>query len=394
MTPISAASRQSANAFVEAMTDLRLLRWLRDQGPAIRLLVSADLLEPIRHKMRARRSLIQNVEEAEDFDPGVRHLLILDSANARYNCKRLRARHPDLQVDDVIMDIVPRLMVDAAGLAPMAADDAPTMDIGALQAVFYAAPGSEVEAMTATLSHAGLGRALVVLPIIVRRWAQHSPQFSLLRFLAMVLATVSDDAPWNAVIYTNHAMEVLDARGQSLAPWARRVRAASIKLIGYQMRDRLVQSVLAHQYQGRAYGSVLAMDAKALGNLKERPYSFLPVLKQLTDVVASYTLFSRRFSNYDRLLVLTHEDFQREPVSVLETICDFLGLQPGQNPDAPDFSLIYQKFPALEDQALRFGWDMIDELGLHANDQGTLLPLSQQIFQRDAGRSPLRKPDD
>jgi len=390
------------------------IRWLRQLGfgqivAALKegqiIAVDATLVPILREGWPRKADHFQPVDALLASPPTEGQILIWLQQRTRQTVRRLRALAPGAQIVDAVHDLLPRLIVPGADRAangmPVADWTVPVLPSAtpapasasapahdqSLDAPVYilAGPGSEVELLTGTLSHAAILSPVEVFPTALQRLIAGGMELSLLRFLSGVLAAHAahaTDGLTGLIIRCDALVSLVDGTPLGHPRFARRMNRAGVCLVHWEMRDKCRQLVLAQHYQDRPQPSVYSMSEDERLALKQRGYAYFRLLEFVPGVLGADYAITRRLGNQDRLLAISYEDFRRQPASVIETVSTHIERRPTALVPEPDVDLTVRHCPDLEARALRLTRDLVDGLGLHTSPSGSLLPYGHSMITR------------
>lgn len=325
-----------------------------------------------------------------------RRIFVFSRTNEWALVRKLRGWYPGKVILSVQYDLGP-----AGALRPIRRRPLPesNVDKEAAPLVILSSPGSDAEYLIDLLQAGGLGNLPEYLGApLIDLLPMLKEKFHLPRFLMGAAMRQPERGPFQMLVQT----DVLDAlyANKALSPermlkWLNSTKA---RVIYFLRRDKLMQAGLMAAFADSHHRSVWRVPPGQRQQLGGASIDFAATNRLLNRIMEHEAELEDSLAPFENVKMLTLEDLVERPTDVLKDIGMFIGRPVSIGDDLPSYTGVYHAMPDLLRNVVSFRYELIDRLGLHVNEAGSVLGMSDELFKfgkaQPAERRQLgRKPD-
>jgi len=258
----------------------------------------------------------------------------------------------------------------------------PLADLGEPPVVILSSPGSDAEYLADVMEATGMGPSPEFFGGPVTALLPHlKDRFQPLRFLTAAVNRYPVVGPFSMLVQT----DVLDALYQSRALTPERFQSwltsTNAKVIYFVRRDKLMQAGLLGALSHTPYRSVWRLRPNVRRRYFEQPFDFAATNRRLNRLMEMEAELEAQIIENEGVKMITLEDLVAKPLEVMEDIGRFLGRKLTEGVTMPAYYPVYRSMPALLRTIVAFRLELIDRLGLHINEAGSLVGQSERLLK-------------
>ncbi|UTW56398.1 hypothetical protein [Kordiimonas sp. SCSIO 12610] len=340
---------------------------------------------------------IPYIERSDAFDEikekGFDCIIVLVKKDEARFVRELRKQFPDAKVYSTLYDIIPSKLWHPFELpADIKTDytETPIADTFKKITLVVSSPGSDCEYFLKTLEDNGFGKAPHIFNKPFRHTIEYTEHFQIARFLKAV-QTYHDqitNGGENSFIHlqTDVLNQILFRSRFTFKQFYNHILKAGINVIYFYRRDKIAQTAVQALMEDHHMRSIWHMPPHQKNifskNRKVNNETAWRTMLEIMDTEARVELF---FRDNPTVKMVTLEEFRDAPENVLKGLAQFLETQMPKKITIPSYNTPYEEITNLPERITDFKRTMIDRLGLHVNETGSLVTENEAYLKRTNG---------
>lgn len=313
------------------------------------------------------------------IDGSVKRIFVFCRVGEHALVRRLKAEYPRKSVFSMTYDMAPKSLFERPKLLHK-----PTPDTAKRKRpiLILGAPYSDSEYLAEIIRQNGFGNPREYLDRTLGAWLMHQKDFQVARYMATVDKLYRKDGVFDMILHTDvmHALfENTRTSWDTLLQWIRRYDA---KVIYFSRRDKMAQAGFAGALDGSRFRSVWDMTPAQRKNLSPPTLGFAESNAWLQDVLTQEAVLEEFLQQkVEDFRSVTLEELVEQPVEVLKALTMYLEEKTPKAFAVPDYREPYKAMPQLWADAVKFRHELIDRLGLHVNEAGSLVTYTDSLLK-------------
>ncbi|WCL55114.1 hypothetical protein [Gimibacter soli] len=201
------------------------------------------------------------------------------------------------------------------------------------------------------------------------------------RFLMGSVMRQPEQGPFQMLVQTDVLDALYDIGALSTERMLKWLNSTKARVIYFVRRDKLMQAGLVGALADSHFRSVWKMPPAQRLKFDGESVDFAATNRLLNRIMEHEAELEERLEPFDNVKMLTLEDLIARPTDVLKDIGMFLGRPVSIADDLPSYASVYNSMPNMLRSIVGFRYELIDRLGLHINEAGSVLGLADELFK-------------
>ncbi len=315
---------------------------------------------------------------------GYKRVIVLVKKNEARLVKDIRARFPDIEVYSTLYNIIPGNSRHPFNLPDIQLNykEKPLLETFKNVTLVISSPASDCEYFLQSLEENGFGKAPHIFNKPFKNMIEYSEHFQVSRFLKSAQLYQECDEHMFIHLQSDVLNQMLFRSNFSFKQLRKFISKAGIKVIYFCRRDKLAQTAIQALIAERHMRSIWHMPPQQKGTFcKTRKVNNEAAWRFMLENMDTEARLEGFFNKLPAVKMITLEEFRDANENVMDNLVRFLEIKAPETIKTVPYDTPYEEITGLVDRITEFKRNMIDRMGLHINNKGSLSTENEAYFK-------------